>query len=211
MISDSGNAHVFKLTLGEMTPEMGLIFIPDISGFTRFVQDTDFSTGRRIIYELLSAIIDENELMLRISEIEGDAIFFYKLGRPPSVFELLGQFERMRNAFHFRLEQINRLLGVKFDLTLKLIAHYGPIAEYDLRGFKKLYGQAVVEAHVLLKNEIASHSYALLTADLIEAAMMVQIEEVPVGIQSHTICRTNGEIVHICYTYYDFGQTGFES
>ncbi|GGN12291.1 hypothetical protein GCM10010967_55380 [Dyadobacter beijingensis] len=210
MISHSDNGSLFRLSLSEMMPEMGLIFIPDISGFTRFVHETDFATGRRITYELLSAIIDQNDLMLHIAEIEGDAIFFYRYGPPPPAFELIRQYRQMLHAFNARLAQINALLEKELALSLKLIAHYGPIAEYDLKGFKKLYGRAVVEAHVLLKNEIASHSYALLTADLMGAAEPVRVDELPGGIQSQSLCRANGDIVHVCYTYFDFGKTAFE-
>ncbi|SDF60341.1 Protein of unknown function [Dyadobacter soli] len=209
-MTDSENTPLFKLSLSEIVPEMGTIFIPDISGFTRFVHNTDFATGRRITYELLSAIIDQNNLLFSISEIEGDAIFFYKYGPPPSAFELLEQYKRMLNAFNVRLGHINRALGVTYDLSLKLIAHYGPVAEYDLKGFKKLYGKAVVDAHVLLKNEVASHSYALLTADLLSSADPVRLEDLPPGIQSQSLCHNNGDIVHVCYTYFDFAKTGLE-
>lgn len=61
----------------------GLIFIPDISGFTRFVHEVDVSVGSYVTYELLSTIIEENHLRLCISEIEGDAVFFYRYGPPP--------------------------------------------------------------------------------------------------------------------------------
>jgi hypothetical protein len=54
----------------------GLIFIPDISGFTKFVTETELEHSRYIIEELLEAIINSNELGLNISEIEGDAILF---------------------------------------------------------------------------------------------------------------------------------------
>jgi hypothetical protein len=58
----------------------GLLFIPDISGFTRFVTEMEIEHSRYIIQELLEVLIDSNELGLEVSEIEGDAILFYKLG-----------------------------------------------------------------------------------------------------------------------------------
>ena len=60
----------------------GLIFIPDISGFTRFVNQTEIEHSRYIIEELLETIINSNQLGLKVSEIEGDAILFYKFGDP---------------------------------------------------------------------------------------------------------------------------------
>ena len=43
----------------------GLIFIPDISGFTRFVNEVEIDHSRHIIQELLEVIINSN------SNIEG--------------------------------------------------------------------------------------------------------------------------------------------
>jgi len=63
----------------------GLLFIPDISGFTRFVNEIGIERSRHIIQQLLEVLINANELGLQISAIEGDEILFYKFGEP---FEL---------------------------------------------------------------------------------------------------------------------------
>ena len=60
----------------------GLIFIPDISGFTNFVKKIDIELGRKITRELLIEIIESNPLYLEISEFEGDAVLYYKQGKP---------------------------------------------------------------------------------------------------------------------------------
>ena len=54
----------------------GLLFIPDISGFTRFINQTDIEHSRLIIQELLEVLINANQIGLEVSEIEGDAILF---------------------------------------------------------------------------------------------------------------------------------------
>ena len=43
---------------GEAQPT--LLFVPDISGFTRFVNETEISHSRHIIAELLETLIDAN-------------------------------------------------------------------------------------------------------------------------------------------------------
>jgi hypothetical protein len=48
----------------------GLLFIPDISGFTKFVNETDIGHSRLIIQELLETLINTNQIGLEISEIE---------------------------------------------------------------------------------------------------------------------------------------------
>lgn len=77
----------------------GLLFIPDISGFTRFVNETEIGHTRLIIQELLETLINANQLGLDVSEIEGDAILFYKFGPPRN---LLNCTNRLRKCFvHF--------------------------------------------------------------------------------------------------------------
>ena len=61
----------------------GYFFIPDISGFTRFVNETEIDHSRLIIQELLEILINSNQIGLEVSEIEGDAILFYKFGESP--------------------------------------------------------------------------------------------------------------------------------
>src|SRR4030095_16199512 len=81
----------------------GLLFIPDISGFTRFVNETEIEHSRLIIQELLEILINSNQIGLEISEIEGDAILFYRYGDPPPMEDLYRQVEKMFCAFHRNL------------------------------------------------------------------------------------------------------------
>ena len=78
----------------------GLLFIPDISGFTRFVNEVEISHSRFIIQQLLEELINANDSGLKISEIEGDAILFYKYGEPGDLQLLYNQVEKMFMAFH---------------------------------------------------------------------------------------------------------------
>src|SRR5256885_16887022 len=81
----------------------GLIFIPDISGFTRFVNEMEIDHSRLIIQELLEILINANQMGLEISEVEGDAILFYKFGEMPDVKQLYKQVEKMFCEFHSNL------------------------------------------------------------------------------------------------------------
>jgi hypothetical protein len=54
----------------------GLLFIPDISGFSQFVNEVELEHSRFIIQQLLEVLIRANDSGLQISEIEGDAILF---------------------------------------------------------------------------------------------------------------------------------------
>jgi hypothetical protein len=148
----------------------GLLFIPDISGFTRFVSETGIEHSRLIIQELLEILISANRLGLEISEIEGDAILFYKFGSPPDLEELYGQVEEMFCAFHRSLLAYEQrrycqceACNAAVNLSLKVITHFGEFTGYKVRDFNKLIGKDVIVAHQLLKNDIDSREYWLVT------------------------------------------------
>jgi len=153
----------------------GLLFIPDISGFTRFVSETEIGHSRLIIQELLEILINANEIGLEISEIEGDAILFYKFGDPPQLEELYRQVEKMFCVFHRNLIAYDhrkycqcKACRSAIDLSLKVITHYGEFTGYHVSNFNKLIGKDVIVAHQLLKNEIKQHEYWLVTNNLLQ-------------------------------------------
>ena len=185
----------------------GLLFIPDISGFTRLVHSTDVLTGKQITFELLSAVIGQNELQLNIAEVEGDAVLFYRYGSAPSLCELVQQYEMMARAFEAKRQELQNRFSRTLDLSLKVISHYGPITEYAIGQFKKLYGKVVVEAHRLLKNSIESDSYLLLTDSLLVMTDPVNDDELlQHGIRSNKLCEVYGSLRNICFTYFDFSE-----
>jgi hypothetical protein len=152
----------------------GLIFIPDISGFTRFVNEMEINHSRLIIQELLEVLINSNELGLEVSEVEGDAILFYKFGKSPDLKVLYHQVERMfcdfqRNlvAYDYRRFCQCKACTSAIKLTLKVITHYGEFTDYQVKNFKKLIGKDIIVAHQLLKNNIEQHEYWLVTKNLV--------------------------------------------
>src|ERR671916_129266 len=131
----------------------GLLFIPDISGFTRFINETEIEHSRYIIQELLEILINANKIGLEISEIEGDAILFYKFGDPPALKELYQQVEDMFYAFHRHLINYDRSKYCQctackraIELTLKVVTHYGEFTGYNVKNFSKLIGKDVIVA-----------------------------------------------------------------
>lgn len=150
-----------------------LLFIPDISGFTKFVQTTEVEHSQHVIAELLEVLIEANTQDLRLAEIEGDALFFYKEGEVLSQERLLAQIETMFTAFysHLKLLENNRICpcnacATASELQLKLVAHCGDLQFIEVKGSRKPFGQQVIEAHRLLKNSIDSENYALISKEL---------------------------------------------
>ncbi len=162
----------------------GLLFIPDISGFTQFVNRTEIEHTKLIVQELLEIIVSANQLGLQISEIEGDAILFYKYGDSPDLKDLYKQVERMFCDFHRSLSiyEVNRYCQCNAcksaaTLTLKVVTHYGEYTDYQVQNFKKLIGKDVIAVHQLLKNDIALHEYWLVTNSLLNGTSGNDIRE----------------------------------
>lgn len=152
-----------------------LLCIPDISGFTRFMADIDFELSSKVVPSLLNNIIYSNEINLNISEIEGDAVLFYRSGRLPSLKVLVDQsiyfytefyrqigILRERNLGRSGAESIPEILG------LKIILHHGKeVGLVPIGTNIKLMGEDVIIAHRLLKNNIPLDEYILISEELL--------------------------------------------
>ncbi len=155
-------------------PQPALLFMPDISGFTQFVNETEILHSQHIVQELLEILIDSNHLGLQVSEVEGDAIFFYRLGEKPDLRSLLQQVEKMFTRFHAHLKLYEHqrvcpcgACKTAVGLTLKVVAHFGEVAGISVRDHKKLFGKDVILIHRLLKNNIGKNEYVLFTNQLV--------------------------------------------
>ena len=178
----------------------GLIFIPDISGFTNFVKKIDIDLGWKITRELLIEIIESNPLYMEISELEGDAVLYYKPGKPIEIETLLNGFQEIMKRFNKKYQQLREIYKIEAELSLKLIVHYGSISTFQLKGFTKLYGKAVIEAHRLLKNGSKRKTYILITDDYFKA-LKKDINDIALPEWAHS--------EHECRLYEDVGLVSF--
>lgn len=179
----------------------GLVFIVDISGYSQFIRELSPNVGISVIRHLLQGIIESNFLSFKISEIEGDAILFYYLGVPPSVKNVLKQFDQMRTSFKKILSRYySDIANIKI-LDLKAIAHYGTLIEFKINRFCKLFGNTLIDAHRLLKNSVPSDAYVLLTTDYLE-----QISNYPLDYNTEfgTYQCDIYDVGSLCYRYFSF-------
>jgi hypothetical protein len=151
------------------------ILIPDISGFTEFITNTELSHSSFAISMLINTIIDTVKDEYEISEIEGDAVLMFKRGSAPSQKEIQDTCLKIFNAFHFQRKWMQqhavcpcKACNQITHLTLKFVAHHGSIGEIKAGGFTKLSGTDVIVAHRLLKNNVPSNEYLLLTEKLLQ-------------------------------------------
>lgn len=149
-----------------------LLFIPDISGFTNFVNVTEISHSRHIISELLEIIINSDQNKMTVSEIEGDAVLFYK-DEMPTAEKLLEQCEVTFKNFHGHLKRYNTericrcgACETASELSLKFIVHSGRVEKMDINGHQKLHGSDVILAHRLMKNSIKNSEYVLFSEQI---------------------------------------------
>lgn len=152
--------------------QTGLIFIPDITGFTKFVNEIEILHGNEITAELIEEIINSIDIDLDISEIEGDAVLFYKLPNTLKLNEIIEQSRKTLFLFNQTLELIQRKRICKCNacssaknLTLKFILHEDEMQIMKIKTFTKLYGKGLIISHRLLKNNISENEYLLFTKD----------------------------------------------
>lgn len=170
-----------------------LLFIPDISGFTEFIQTTEVEHSQHVISELLEILIEANTEDLQLAEVEGDALFFFK-EEIPSLEKLLAQVETMFTAFysHLKLLEKNRICpchacATAPNLQLKIIITGGELQFITVQNNRKPFGSLVIEAHRLLKNSIESNNYVLMSKEITE------VIELPDNYQSRLYNFENGE------------------
>lgn len=157
---------------GSATPT--LLCIPDISGFTKFMGSTDFEMSSKVIPSLLNKIVYSNEIGMKISEIEGDAVLFYRNGELPSFERLMQQCHFIYTEFYDQMEVLRKEHANKGGdkipeiLGLKIVLHHGmEIGSVPVGSRIKLMGEDVIVAHRLLKNDIDSDEYILISQTLL--------------------------------------------
>lgn len=160
-----------------------LICIPDISGFTKFMAETDIEFSRKIIPPLLRTIVSSNIIKMEVGEIEGDAVVFYRFGALPTMRELMDQCIEFYTKFKEQLEKLEGDFSEEFkvhhtstNMTLKIICHAAEITSTHIEGITKLIGEDMVVVHKLLKNSVQEVEYILLTDKLIACYTAEAIE-----------------------------------
>jgi hypothetical protein len=146
-----------------------LLYIPDISGFTDFVNKTEINHSRHIISELLEIIINSDKVGMSVSEIEGDAVLFFKED-VPSISDLIEQCQLTFLNFHNHLQRYDTericrcgACETASRLSLKFVIHKGEVGKINIKEHQKLHGSNVILAHRLLKNSIPDNEYILIS------------------------------------------------
>jgi uncharacterized protein YndB with AHSA1/START domain len=145
----------------------GALVLADISGYSKFVQQTEVDHSWSILHELLDTMVRTLQGRMDVSQVEGDAILFISGLTTPDVIQAL---EATFVAFHRRLRDMQAVttcpcsacanIGI---LKLKFVVHHGKFSRQRLGNVEQLHGADVIIPHRLLKNHVPSKEYLLVT------------------------------------------------
>lgn len=161
--------------------QQGFLVISDITGYSKYVNESELEHARDSLTDLLNILIDHTQSPLVISDLEGDAVFSYApLGGFLQGQTLVDMIESTYAAFRKALELmvINTTCTCNAcrnlpNLDLKFFVHYGSFMTQNLGKYIELVGNDVNLVHRLAKNHIKAETgfkaYAAFTQAVIEA------------------------------------------
>lgn len=160
--------------------ETGCLVIADVSGYTRYLGETELEHAQDVLSDLMETIVRQLGGTLKVSKLEGDAAFCYTLDSEVDGSLLLDTIDQTYYAFRSRLRDVD--LATTCDcnacrliptLDLKFVAHSGPFVRNLMAGREELTGSTVILVHRLLKNDVKDRlgvsAYALFTDDCVTA------------------------------------------
>ena len=155
-----------------------IFFIADISGYTKFIfaNEKEVSHSQMVIREIITTLMDRVVLPLRLVRIEGDAVFLYVLKDDPEhPWEkvrktLASDMAAFFQVFSHKLSELmihkvcncNACVNIE-QLKLKVVAHSGTAAFYQLGDHQELTGTSPIVIHRLMKNSVQATEYMLFT------------------------------------------------
>jgi len=145
----------------------GALVLADISGYSKFIAQTEVDHSWSILHELLDTMVRSLSGRMDVSQVEGDAILFISGLSTPEVITAV---ESTFVAFHRRLRDMEAVTTCPCSacaniamLKLKFVVHHGKFSRQRLGNVEQLHGTDVIVAHRLLKNSVPSKEYLLVT------------------------------------------------
>jgi hypothetical protein len=145
----------------------GALVLADISGYSKFIAQTEVDHSWSILHELLDTMVRALQGRMDVSQVEGDAILFIS---GLSTAEVVAAAEQTFIAFHRRLRDMRAVTTCPCGacanigmLKLKFVVHHGRFSRQRLGSVEQLHGADVIVAHRLLKNTVPSKEYLLVT------------------------------------------------
>lgn len=173
----------------------GHLVIADISGYTKFLTDSELEHASGILGDLLNSIIGAMQAPLAVSSIEGDAVFMYgEMADGMTGQTILESVELLYCAFASALEsmvinttcQCNACVNIN-SLGLKIVMHCGEYVKTSIGSITTLSGPDVIAVHRLLKNQVVAdtgiNDYLLVTQACVDD---LDVQSIVVSWTRHT-------------------------
>jgi len=143
--------------------ERGSLTLTDISGYTSYLLGTELEHAQDVLTDLIGIVVQSLQPVLRVSKLEGDAIFAYALEGACGASTLLDTIEQSYFAFRSRQRDIAHATSCTCDacrqipaLDLKFLVHHGSFVRRDVAGNEELTGRDVIVIHRLSKNSASA-------------------------------------------------------
>lgn len=161
------------------TVQKGYFFIADISGYTKFLAETEIQHAKGVLESLFNAMLPSLDAPMALSGMRGDAIFAYAVDSEiVSKQFILDMAEKIYCVFSRARDKIDINTNCPCSactniskLDLKVIVHHGEFIVQESGGTKELAGTDVNTVFRLLKNNVEENTglnaYALMTCDAI--------------------------------------------
>ena len=166
--------------------ESGCLAIADISGYTSYLAGAELDHAQDVLEDLTETVVTALTPPMKLSTLEGDAVFVYLPGSRVDASMLLDTLDAAYFAFRRRQDAIDRATQCDCNacvliprLDLKFVAHHGAFGRQHVAGREDLSGPDVILVHRLLKNRVAEvigHAGYALYTDAVVAAMGVEPE-----------------------------------
>jgi hypothetical protein len=143
-------------------PQQGYMLLADITGYTMYLSQSELEHAQRVLQTLLELLIEHTKPPLRISKMEGDAVFSYSLqGIALQGQTFVEMIENTYVAFRRAIDlmvmnntcKCNACANIS-TLDLKFFIHHGTYGIQRLGGHDELVGSDVNLIHRLLKNTV---------------------------------------------------------
>jgi hypothetical protein len=172
----------------ERKTQTGYLVLADISGYTSFVAKTEIEHADMALSFLLETIVEKISGLLKICQLEGDAVFAYieesQLQEARSLFKLIDQtylaFREKALSLYSQATCPCRACRALPTLDLKFMVHHGEFLMQKVAGVEHLLGTDVNLIHRLAKNHVSESTgwqgYALFTDQVLKR---IQTDKAP--------------------------------
>ena len=196
--------------------QQAFLCVADITGYTGYLNDSELEHAQGTLTDLLELLVDRAGPPMRVSKLEGDAVFSYAFedaftdGR--TFLDLVeGTYVEFRRAIDSMVLnntcQCNACANVS-SLDLKFVIHFGSFIVQRIGSYDELLGPDVNLVHRLLKNTVTDRlglrAYCMYTRQAWErlglhdvTSLVEHDEDIPDFGLVTTYIQDLGEVYHL--------------